>query len=98
MRPDERNPPAVRRPGGKVFVELRIGGQRFEAIRIDIEQVQVPRASRAQISFLILLEMQRIDHDRLGGAAGFARSIVSTRRLPSGDQAYSPMSPVMPIS
>ena len=52
---------------------MRIGGQRIEAIRIDIEQVQVPPASRAQISFFILLEMQRIDHDGFWRAAGFAR-------------------------
>ena len=66
MRPDEGNQPPVGRPGRQILVELRIGGQRIEAIRVDIEQVQVPPASRAQISFLILLEMQRIDHDGFG--------------------------------
>jgi hypothetical protein len=69
VRPNEGDPPAVRRPHRQIFVEFRIGGQLLALFAVDIEQVQVPPAPRRKISVFILLEMQRVDHDGFGRRA-----------------------------
>ncbi len=66
MRANEGDPAPIGRPGGQVFVELRIGGQLLGMLAIHIEDVQMPLAPLGKVSVLVLLEVPRIDHDGLG--------------------------------
>jgi len=61
----EGDAPAVGRPDRQILVEAGIRGQRLELLRLDVEQHQVLAVAGGEIAFLVLLEVQRIDHDRL---------------------------------
>jgi hypothetical protein len=69
---DERDPGAVGRQHGAVFVVLVVGGDLFQPVALDVEEINVTVLVVAEVALNVLLEMVAIDDDRLGRLGGRA--------------------------